>query len=321
MNISYNWLGELVQTKRSPRELAERLTMLGLAVDGVSEAGSDFILDIDLTSNRPDCLSHLGVAREIAAMEGEQVRLPYSIPKSTAGFAEEFTSVEILDTDLCPRYVARVIRGVKIQDSPDWLVERLKAIGQRPINNVADITNYVLHEMGQPLHAFDLAKLAEKRIIVRRARPAEKLKTLDGIGRELDAEMLVIADAERAVALAGIMGGEESEISDATTDVLLESAYFSPVSVRRTARVLGMHTEASHRFERGVDHANVLRAQERCVALICELAGGTATENAACRQRRILELGKRVEKVVARLKFLKSDTSAEDRNRHVIVRS
>lgn len=280
MNISYNWLRELIQTDLAPRELAERLTMLGLAVEGVEEAGGDFVLDIDLTSNRPDCLSHLGVAREIAAMEGEHVRLPFAKPEPIAGLAEEFTSVEILDTDLCPRYAARVVRGVKIEASPDWIVERLKAIGQRPINNVADITNYVLHEMGQPLHAFDLAKLAEHRIIVRRARPAEKLTTLDGIERELDTEMLVIADSERAVALAGIMGGEDSEISDATSDVLIESAYFSPASVRRTARVLGMHTEASHRFERGVDHANVLRAQERCVALICELAGGTATANA-----------------------------------------
>ena len=280
MNISYNWLSEFVHTDLAPRELAERLTMLGLAVEGVEETGGDSVLDIDLTSNRPDCLSHLGVAREIAAMEGEHVRLQIVKPEPIARLTEEFTSVEILDTDLCPRYAARVVTGVKIQTSPDWLVERLKAIGQRPINNVADITNYVLHEMGQPLHAFDLAKLAEKRIIVRRALPAEKLKTLDGIERELDAEMLVIADAARAVALAGIMGGEYTEISDATTDVLIESAYFSPASIRRTARVLGMHTEASHRFERGVDHANVLRAQERCVALICELAGGTATENA-----------------------------------------
>ncbi|MBV9209226.1 MAG: phenylalanine--tRNA ligase subunit beta [Acidobacteria bacterium] len=260
--------------------MSERLTMLGLAVEGVHEAGDDFVLDIDLTSNRPDCLSHLGVAREVAAMEDKRVRLPESKPKTVAQLAEEFTSVEILDADLCPRYAARVVRGVKIQPSPDWLVKRLEAIGQRPINNVADITNYVLHEMGQPLHAFDLAKPSEKRIIVRRAHEGEKLKTLDGVERELDAEMLVIADAERAVALAGVMGGEETEISGATEDVLIESAYFNPDSVRRTARLLGMHTEASHRFERGADYAGVLRAQERCVALICELAGGTATENA-----------------------------------------
>ena len=280
MNISYNWLRELTDTQLAPRELAERLTMLGLAVEGVHEAGDDYVLDIDLTSNRPDCLSHLGVAREVAAMEDLRVHLPEAKPQAVAGLTEEFTAVEITDADLCPRYAARVVRGVKIKPSPDWLVKRLEAIGQRPINNVADITNYVLHETGQPLHAFDLAKLSEQRIVVRRARAGEKLKTLDGVERELDDEMLVIADASRAVALAGVMGGEETEISDATGDVLIESAYFNPDSVRRTARLLGMRTEASHRFERGADYAGVLRAQERCVALICELAGGVATENA-----------------------------------------
>jgi phenylalanyl-tRNA synthetase beta chain len=173
-----------------------------------------------------------------------------------------------------------VVRGVKIGPSPDWLVKRLEAIGQRSINNVADITNYVMHEQGQPLHAFDLAKLRGPKIIVRRARAGEKIITLDGVERELDEQMLVIADAERAVAVAGVMGGEETEISAATVDVLIESAYFDPSSVRRTARVLGLLTEASRRFERGADYGGVLRAQERCVALICEIAGGTASENA-----------------------------------------
>ncbi|HJU55898.1 MAG TPA: phenylalanine--tRNA ligase subunit beta, partial [Pyrinomonadaceae bacterium] len=280
MNISYNWLRELTGVTLAPKELAERLTMLGLAVEVVHEAGDDFVLEIDLTSNRPDCLSHLGVAREVAAAAGGRVLLPEGAPSKIEGRAEAFTSVEIRDADLCPRYSGRVVRGVTIKPSPDWLVKRLEAIGQRPINNVADITNYVLHEQGQPLHAFDLAKLTEQRIVVRRAAAGEKLKTLDGVERELDAEMLVIADAARAVALAGVMGGEETEISDETRDVLIESAYFDPASVRRTSRVLGLRTEASHRFERGVDYAGVLRAQERCVALITELAGGAATENA-----------------------------------------
>lgn len=280
MNISYNWLRELTGVALGPKELAERLTMLGLAVEVVHEAGDDFLLEIDLTSNRPDCLSHLGVAREVAAATSGRVLLPEGTPSKIEGRAESFTSVEIRDADLCPRYSGRVVRGVTIKPSPDWLVKRLEAIGQRPINNVADITNYVLHEQGQPLHAFDLAKLTEQRIVVRRAAEGEKLKTLDGVERELDTQMLVIADAVRPVALAGVMGGEESEISDATRDVLIESAYFDPASVRRTSRVLGLRTEASHRFERGVDYAGVLRAQERCVALICELAGGAATENA-----------------------------------------
>src|SRR4030095_8392432 len=159
-------------------------------------------------------------------------------------------------------------------------VKRLEEIGQRPINKVADITNYVLHELGQPLHAFDLAKLAERRIVVRRARPSEKLKTLDGVERTLDSEMLIIADAREPVALAGVMGGLDSEISETTTDVLIESAYFNPDSVRRTARKLGMDTEASRRFERGADCEGVLNAQARCVELICEIAGGVATEDA-----------------------------------------
>jgi phenylalanyl-tRNA synthetase beta chain len=169
------------------------------------------------------------------------------------------------------------VRGVKIGPSPEWLAKRLNEIGQRPINNVADITNYVLHELGQPLHAFDLTKLDGRKIIVRRARAGEKLQTLDDVERTLDHEMLVIADAERPVALAGIMGGLDSEISAATVDVLIESAYFDPDSVRRTARKLGMDTEASKRFERGADCANLVNAQTRCVELICEIAGGTAT--------------------------------------------
>ncbi len=280
MDISYNWLRELTDVGLPPRELAERLTMAGLAVDSVKESGDDSVLEFDLTSNRPDCLSHLGIAREAAALADTTVKLPDLIAKNVGGRAEQFTAVEIEDPDLCPRYAARVVRGVKIAPSPEWLVKRLQAIGQRPINNVADITNFVMHEMGQPLHAFDLATLAEFRIVVRRARAGEKLKTLDGVERELDERTLVIADAVRAVAVAGVMGGEETEISERTVDVLVESAYFDPQSVRRTSKLLGLQTEASYRFERGVDYEGVRRAQDRCVALICELAGGTATEDA-----------------------------------------
>lgn len=280
MDISYNWLRELTGVEVPPRELAERLTMAGLAVDAVKEEGDDHVLEFDLTSNRPDCLSHLGVARETSALTGARVTLPELTAKSVEGRAEELTSVVIEDEDLCPRYAARVVRGVKIAPSPEWLVKRLQAIGQRPINNVADITNFVMHEMGQPLHAFDLATLDEHRIVVRRARAGEKLKTLDGVERVLDERMLVIADASRAVAVAGVMGGEETEISASTTDVLVESAYFDPQSVRQTSKRLGLQTEASYRFERGVDYEGVRRAQDRCVALICEFAGGTATEDA-----------------------------------------
>ena len=280
MYTSYKWLQELTGTKSTAQQLQERLTMVGLAIDAVESNTSDSVLDVEVPSNRPDCLSHIGIAREITASESGQLRLPEITTPKTEGRAEEFISVEIKDPDLCPRYAARLVRGVKIGPSPDWLVKRLEAIGQRPINNVADITNYVLHEVGQPLHAFDFAHLRDKKIIVRRAMAGEKLKTLDGVERELQPDMLVIADAERPVALAGIMGGEESEISSTTTEVLIESAYFDPNSVRLTARALGMDTEASRRFERGADCEGVLRAQDRCVQLICEIAGGVATENA-----------------------------------------
>jgi len=280
MLISYNWQRELTDTKLDPQEMRERLTSVGLAVDAVEARDGDYVLDVEVPSNRGDCLSHLGIARELAVIEKSQISDLKSEIGRMEGKAGDLAAVEISAPDLCPRYAARIIRGVKIAPSPDWLVKRLEVLGQRPINNVADITNYVLHEFGQPLHAFDQAKLEQKRIVVRRAAGGEAIKTLDGVERKLDPDMLVIADATRAVAVAGVMGGEETEISNATRDVLIESAWFSPASVRRTAKLLGLHTEASHRFERGVDPAGVLSAQERCVALICEIAGGVATEDA-----------------------------------------
>lgn len=280
MFISYEWLKELTETKLSAQEIKERLTMVGLAIDAVERHGSDSVLDVEVPSNRPDCLSHVGIAREVSAIDKGFLRLPESKSIKSDGLSADLTSVEIKDPDLCPRYAARLVRGVKIGPSPDWLVKRLETIGQRPINNVADVTNYVLHEMGQPLHAFDFAKLAGPRIVVRRAVQGEKLKTLDGVERTLTGDMLVIADAEKPVALAGVMGGEDSEISTQTTEVLIESAYFNPHSVRQTARHLGMDTEASRRFERGADCEGVRHAQQRCVELICELAGGVATEDA-----------------------------------------
>lgn len=279
MIISYNWLRELTGTNFAPRELAEKLTMVGLAVDAVHAAGDDHVLEFDITSNRPDCLSHIGIAREIAVIEKGNVYFPEAQFAKAAGRTADFASVEILDSELCPRYAARVVRGVRVVPSPAWLVKRLEAIGQRAINNVIDITNLVLHEGGQPLHAFDLAKLIERKIIVRRADAGEKIVTLDGATRTLDATMLVIADAARPVAIAGVMGGAETAVYDETQDVLIESAYFEPSQVRRTARSFGLHTDASHHFERGTDPEGVLRAQERACALICEIAGGTVSED------------------------------------------
>src|SRR5262245_1914918 len=280
MFISYNWLRELTATKLTPEEIRDRLTNVGLAVDAVEAKGDDFVLDVEVPSNRGDCLSHLGIARELSVIEGSKVQSPQDEVANAQGKTGDSAAVEIRDPDLCPRYTARIVRGVKIGPSPEWLTKKLEAIGQRPINNVADITNYVLHEFGQPLHAFDLSKLAENQIIVRRATSGEMLTTLDGVERKLDGEMLVSADARKAVAVGGVMGGEESEISNITTDVLIESAYFNSASVRRTAKLLALHTEASHRFERGTDPEGVLPALNRCVALICELAGGVATEDA-----------------------------------------
>jgi len=280
MLISYNWLRELTGTRLDPQEVRERLTNVGLAIDAVEARGEDHVLDVEVPSNRGDCLSHVGIARELSVIEKSKVQSPKSEVPNTHGKSSDFTAVEILDPDLCPRYAARIVRGVRIAPSPEWLTKKLESIGQRPINNVADITNYVLHELGQPLHAFDLAKLTENRIVVRRAAKGETIKTLDGVERKLNEEMLVIADAKRPVAVAGVMGGEDSEISEHTTEVLIESAYFDPSSVRRTAKLLGLHTEASHRFERGTDPDGVLRAQERCVSFICEIAGGTAASDA-----------------------------------------
>ncbi|HEU4387444.1 MAG TPA: phenylalanine--tRNA ligase subunit beta [Blastocatellia bacterium] len=274
MKISYKWLCELAGISAPPDEVARRLTMAGLAVDSIEPAGDDHVIDFDLTSNRPDALCHIGVAREAAVVFGTRLNAPEILVPEVDEPASAAASVEIVDPDLCPRYAARLIRGVKVGPSPRWLVERLEAIGQRPVNNIADITNYVMFEMGQPTHAFDLKRLHGQRIIVRRAAAGEKLTTLDGFERELTPEMLVIADADRPVAMAGIMGGEESEISARTTDVLLESAYFDPVSVRRTSRALGLNTEASYRFERGADYGAQVRAADRVAQLVTEVAGG-----------------------------------------------
>ena len=235
---------------------------------------NDVVLELEITPNRPDCLSMIGVAREISVITENPLKLPeVNIPSGTIDI-HNLTSVTIEAPDLCPRYAARVIRGVKIAPSPTWLQRRLEAIGVGTINNIVDITNYVLMEYGQPLHAFDYHRLTENRIVVRRAKLGEKLKTIDAEERELVREMLVIADAENPVALAGVMGGFDSEITDGTVDVLLESAYFHPPSIRKTSKDLGMHTEASHRFERGADPEGVIPAINRAAQLIAEIAGG-----------------------------------------------
>ena len=245
----------------------------------------DVVFELEITPNRPDCLSLIGVAREIRAETGNALKLPQVDLNEDETDIQGITSVTIEAPDLCPRYAARVIRGVKVGQSPAWLQQQLESVGLGAINNIVDITNFVLMEYGQPLHAFDYHKLTDvkhglascalRRIVVRRAAAGENITTLDEIDRELTPDMLVIADAEKPVALAGIMGGYDSEITETTSDVLLESAYFNPSSIRATAKTLGVSTEASYRFERGADPGVVLAALDRAAQLIAELAGGT----------------------------------------------
>jgi phenylalanyl-tRNA synthetase beta chain len=274
MKLSRRWIADYVELPESVEELARRLTGAGLAVEGIEAIGSDVVLDIDVTTNRPDCMNHYGVAREIAAILDRPLQ---TLPEAVAGSDEAASAairLMVEDAELCPRYTALVVRGVQVGPSPDWLVERLQAIGHRSINNVVDVTNYVLWETGQPLHAFDLDRLTGAEIRVRLARAGETLLTLDGQSRKLEPDHLVIADAEKPIGLAGVMGGLESEVTADTVDVLLESAHFSPLAVRRTAKKLGMHTDASHRFERGADPEACLRVARRAAGLIVEVAGG-----------------------------------------------
>ncbi len=274
MKISVEWLKEYVDLPESPARLKEDLTMAGLVVESVSGEGGDAVLELEITSNRPDCLNHTGVAREIAALYGRPMRMPpvrkrLRLPKDRIPF-----EVEILDADLCPRYVGLVLDGIRVAPSPDWMQRRLEAAGMRPVNNIVDITNYVLLELGHPLHAFDFARLRQGRIVVARAGEGQKMVTLDGVERVLDGQMLLINDGEGPVAIAGVMGGLHSEIEDSTKVVLLECAYFKPVSIRRTSKKLGLSTEASYRFERGADWDGTVRAIARTCYLIEELAGG-----------------------------------------------
>jgi phenylalanyl-tRNA synthetase beta chain len=239
---------------------------------------SDTVFDLEITPNRPDLLSHLGLARELAALTGLPLKggKDHGTPTSQSRAAKE-SEVALHATDGCPYYTARMIKGVKVGPSPEWLKARLESIGLRPINNIVDITNYVLMEMGQPLHAFDLAKL-QAGIVVRRAAEGEKILALDGAEQTLLPEDLVIADSARPVAIAGVMGGEDTGVTESTTDILLESAYFTPSGVRRTSRRLGLHSDSSYRFERGVDPRQVHGASDFATKLILEIAGGAAEE-------------------------------------------
>ncbi|MFY9324485.1 MAG: phenylalanine--tRNA ligase subunit beta, partial [Syntrophomonadaceae bacterium] len=275
MGVSTNWLKKYVDYKWSAEELAEALTMAGIAIEGIDDVDGDKVLDLDLTPNRGDCLGMINLAREVAALTGVQVNIPEIKIEESPEHISSYVDVEIDDPDLCRRYAARVVKNVKIGPSPAWMQDALMHSGIRPINNVVDVTNYVMLETNQPLHAFDYRLLAEdKRIVVRRANSGEKFTTLDGVERILEDSMLVITDGKKPVALAGIMGGQNTEINDNTTTVLLESANFDPVNTRRTSHKLALRSDSSMRFEKGVDINGAVFAINRAAQLIQELAGG-----------------------------------------------
>ncbi len=291
MKVPFEWLKEYVATRLTPEALAERLTMAGLEVTGIEQVDGEPVLEIEVTPNRADCLSIIGVAREAAILTGQTLKLPGETAaagrvratgaapakgavRRSRGDRDPRPVIHVEDREGCIRYIGRLIDDVRVGPSPDWMQRRLIACGARPINNVVDVTNYVLLEYGQPLHAFDFDRLAQGTILVRRARSNESITTLDGVRRVLSSDMLVIADAQQAVAVAGVMGGIGSEVTPHTRTLLLESALFDPVMVRRTARKLGLASGSSYRFERGVDPMGVETASARAASLIRELAGG-----------------------------------------------
>ncbi|MBI2200920.1 MAG: phenylalanine--tRNA ligase subunit beta [Armatimonadetes bacterium] len=266
---------EYVDIPYSIDELEERFSWLGLGVEGVERTGrDDAVFDLEIAANRGELMSHLGVARELAAAARTSVRPPAGVPVEEAVPAMELARVHVDDRELCPRFTARMILEVKVGPSPAWLAGRLEACGIRSINNIVDVTNYVMLETGQPMHAFDHDRLQDGRLIVRLAHRGEPLVTLDGVERQLDPQTLVVADGARATSIAGIIGGASSEITSSTHRVLLEAAVWQPAMIRRTSKRLGVRTESSARFERGVDYAGVPAASTRAIRLIQELAGG-----------------------------------------------
>lgn len=284
MKVSLDWLHNLLDQPLHAEEVESIMTSQGFPLEGRehfsrADGSTDTVLDLEVTSNRGDCLSHVGVARELAAGSGRSLLPPDAthLPEVGPG-VETLTSVDLREPELCPVYTARVIRGVKVGPSPDWLVARLESLGLRSVNNVVDVTNYVLFELGQPLHAFDQRKLDGGRIVVRRASKGEPFTAIDGTRHELPEHVLVIADAKQPRAVAGVMGGLDAEVGGDTTDVLLESARFDPVSIRRASRSLKLSSDSSYRFERGVDPMGVEAASRRAAQLIVELAGGELAE-------------------------------------------
>src|SRR5580700_7109289 len=276
MRVIYNWLKEFVDVTASPSEVASRLALSGTNIGSVESGPHGAIIDAEVGSNRPDCLSHCGIARELSAVYKLPLKSVAPKPIESATKASDAVSVEIQSRDLCGRFTARVIRNAKIQPSPKWLKDRLEASGVATISNVVDISNYVMLELGHPLHTYDYDKVRDHRIGVRCAKSGEKIRTLDGLERTLDSSMSVVYDGDgsRAVGIGGIMGGGDTEISFSTKNILIECAWFEPVAIRRAARSLKLHTEASTRFGRGADPEMAELASRRCAELILQLAGG-----------------------------------------------
>src|SRR5882672_430070 len=285
MKVVYNWLKDFVDVTAPPQDLASRLALSGTNIAGIENGPHGAVMDAEVSSNRPDCLGHLGIAREVAAIYKQHLVFTSPRPEeSPSAKASDAVKVEIQAPELCGRFTARVIRNVKIQPSPKWLKDRLEASGVASISNVVDISNYVMLELGHPLHTFDYDKVRDHKIVVRRAKPGdaagkaakEKIRTLDGIERQLDSNICMISDGDgsRAVGIGGIMGGAETEISFSTKNVLIECAWFEPVAIRRAARFLKLHTEASTRFGRGADPEMAELASRRAAELILQLAGG-----------------------------------------------
>ncbi|MGB2622845.1 MAG: phenylalanine--tRNA ligase subunit beta [Candidatus Acidiferrum sp.] len=276
MKVIYNWLKEFVDISASPNEIASRLALSGTNIGSVENGPHGAVIDAEVGSNRPDCLGHYGIARELSAVYKLPLKSVTPKPAESAPKASDAVKVEIESPDLCGRFTARVIRVVKIQPSPKWLKDRLEASGVASISNAVDISNYVMLELGHPLHTYDYDKVRDHRIGVRRARAGEKIRTLDGLERTLDSSLSVVFDGDgsRAVGIGGIMGGADTEISFSTRNILIECAWFEPVAIRRAARSLKLHTEASTRFGRGADPETAELASRRAAELILQLAGG-----------------------------------------------
>src|SRR5579864_4122442 len=276
MKIVYNWLKDFVDVTASPHELASRLALSGTNIGSVENGQHGAVIDAEVGSNRPDCLGHYGIAREAAAIFKLPLKHVQPKPKESAAKASDAIKVEIQAPELCGRFTARVIRSVKIQPSPKWLKDRLEASGVASISNVVDISNYVMLELGHALHTFDYDKVRDHKIVVRPAKQKEKIRTLDGVERELDPGICLICDGDgsHAIGIGGIMGGAETEISFSTKNILIECAWFEPIPVRKAARFLKLHTEASTRFGRGADPETAELASRRAAELILQLAGG-----------------------------------------------